>query len=493
MALAAGFAVGCPIVSELTLAVPLVVPGEGGLRVQMRVEAPDADGRRALTLHSGGEAAATGSSKWTCHAMGVLAGEQTTDRALNEPLEAWPPPGATSLDVTHLYARLAGRGLDYGPAFQGLTAAWRAGETLYGQIALPAAEAGAAGSYGIHPALFDAALHLLAAAEAFDVEDETTAVLLPFALSNVTLHATGIRQLRVRLDRSASGVTSAGKGHAAVSMVACDATGQPVATVGLLELRRAKAAQVRGAIKGDHGDLYQVSWQPVPLAVSPIAADKVLVVGGNGRMANILGVRHVPDIAALRSLLDAGERTPERVILDKTTWPWADEAQHPATDIGLPAAQAETARALLDLQALLSEARLPKATLVWVTSSAIGTGATEGVRDLVHAPLWGLLRSARNEYADRVARLVDVDGGEPTAEELWPLLRAEDEPELAWRQGKALVARLLPADRGESTATAPSPRALRPGGTVLITGGVGDLAGRWRSIWLLTMAFVIWC
>ena len=41
---------------------------------------------------------------------------------------------------------------------------------------------------------------------------------------------------------------------------------------------------------------------------------------------------------------------------------------------------------------------------------AISTGADDEVGDLVHAPLWGLLRSTRTEHADRVLRLLDVEG-----------------------------------------------------------------------------------
>ena len=74
------------------------------------------------------------------------------------------------------------------------------------------------------------------------------------------------------------------------------------------------------------------------------------------------------------------------------------------------ALQSETARVLGDVQALLSDARLAPAALVWVTSSAISTGADDGVGDLVHAPLWGLLRSTRNEHSDRMLRLLDVEG-----------------------------------------------------------------------------------
>src|SRR5712691_7955655 len=73
LALAAGLAVGSPTVRELTLAVPLLVPAKGGLRVQVQVEAADAEGRRALSLHSQEEAASNGSGGWRRHAMGVLA------------------------------------------------------------------------------------------------------------------------------------------------------------------------------------------------------------------------------------------------------------------------------------------------------------------------------------------------------------------------------------------------------------------------------------
>ena len=56
-----------------------------------------------------------------------------------------------------LYARLSAGGLDYGPAFRGLTGAWRLGDVIYGQVAPPAEAADAGGDYGIHPALLDAA------------------------------------------------------------------------------------------------------------------------------------------------------------------------------------------------------------------------------------------------------------------------------------------------------------------------------------------------
>ena len=76
-------------------------------------------------------------------------------------LSVWPPEGATPVDVTDGYQRLAARGYQYGPAFQGLTALWRRGEELFAEVTLPQA-AGGVGGFGVHPVLLDAALHAAA-------------------------------------------------------------------------------------------------------------------------------------------------------------------------------------------------------------------------------------------------------------------------------------------------------------------------------------------
>ena len=75
-----------------------------------------------------------------------------------------------------------------------------------------------------------------------------------------------------------------------------------------------------------------------------------------------------------------------------------------------------------------------------------------------HAPLWGLLRSTRNEHSDRVVRLLDVAGEELSGEQLWPLLAADGEPELAWRNQRALAARLQTVGAADE-ALLPPPRA----------------------------------
>ncbi|MEJ2871903.1 SDR family NAD(P)-dependent oxidoreductase [Actinomycetospora sp. OC33-EN08] len=208
----AGRQVGTPTVDDLTLTAPLVLERE--VAVQVVLGAPDDTGRRTVSVH-----AATDGG-WLRHAEGLLAptaGAPAVDIA-------WPPPGASELAVDGLYDDLAASGLAYGPAFRGLTAAWRRDGEIFAEVGLP--EGTADPALGLHPALLDAALH----ATALTGADDTARV--PFAWQGVTVHATGASALRVRL--RPAGET--------VALTAIDAAGTPVLTVDALTLRAPVAA-----------------------------------------------------------------------------------------------------------------------------------------------------------------------------------------------------------------------------------------------------------
>ena len=183
LAIRAGREVGCDVLEELTIEAPLVLPQLGGVALQVAVGAPGASGVRPVSVHSRGEDA--NDLPWTRHAAGVLAPSAT------EPtfdLADWPPRDATPVDLNGLYDRMADVGLRYGPVFQGVRAAWQAGNEMFAEVVLPVgAEAGA---YGIHPALFDACLHPLGLRYGDDSDDGGGgAARLPFAWSGVSLYA----------------------------------------------------------------------------------------------------------------------------------------------------------------------------------------------------------------------------------------------------------------------------------------------------------------
>ncbi|MGW2329877.1 SDR family NAD(P)-dependent oxidoreductase [Streptomyces sp. NPDC001700] len=242
LAVRAGDEVGCGRIEELTLHEPLVLTERGGVAVQVVVGTPDEAGRRAVTVYSRGQDAID--LPWNRHATGLLT---TATPAGGSGLTAWPPPGAEplDLDVAALYGELVDMGLAYGPTFQGLRAAWRAGGKVFAEIALP--DDAEPDGFGLHPALLDAGLHAIGLSPAGTGD----AALLPFTWSGVELHASGAGALRVRVTP---------RQHGVVALTIADATGEPVATIESLMLRPLTAVRARPRTES----LYHVALAPLP-------------------------------------------------------------------------------------------------------------------------------------------------------------------------------------------------------------------------------------
>ncbi|MGW4131971.1 SDR family NAD(P)-dependent oxidoreductase [Amycolatopsis japonica] len=237
LTLAAGVQVDCTMLDELTLEAPLVL--EEGTDVRLSVELGDADvdGRREVGVYS-----RRGDEPWTRHAHGVLLPE--TDGAPT-PLAEWPPAGAERVGVEALYDELADAGLEYGPAFQGLRAAWRRENDVFAEIDLPEAQTGDAPAFGLHPALLDGALHGIALGV---LPDDAEGLRLPFAFSGVRLWSRGATALRVRLRPAADGV----------ALTVADAEGLPVADVDGLLLRPVSVS----GLGGYRESLFGLDWVP---------------------------------------------------------------------------------------------------------------------------------------------------------------------------------------------------------------------------------------
>ncbi|WP_280706433.1 type I polyketide synthase [Bradyrhizobium sp. BR13661] len=454
---AAARAVGLSSVSQLTLLSPLVLPAEGGVRLQVQVDALEAGaagGGRGLSIYSRAEDAPEGAS-WTLHAQGTLgeAAEATSEAGEDNELEVWPPVGGEAIDLSGHYARLAAHGYGYGPLFQGLVEAWRVGDAVVGRAVLAEALGPSADAYGLHPALLDSALHVLTLAQVKGLEDGS--ILLPFEWSEVSLAATGARELRVR-----ASVERSGEGEPLARLQLADGQGRVVAHVGGLRLKEASEAQIREAARSEAQHLYRLDWRAVML--SEAASDAApLIIGGDGKLAAALGLDHVADVSALASQLDAGGAIPATIVFDHLS-----EIEGSV----LAATHVTAARGLTELQGLLGEARLNETDVTWLTRGAVATGSYEGANGLTRAPLWGLVRSARAEHPDRSLRLVDLDAALTDASLLSKLTSTTSEPELALRHGAVLAPRLMRTSAGSG-----EPRRLDADGTVLITGGAGEL------------------
>ncbi|WP_455583737.1 SDR family NAD(P)-dependent oxidoreductase [Kitasatospora griseola] len=445
LALQAGARIGCPRVEELTLQAPLVLPEHGGTVLRLTVGAPDSRGHRPLSLHSRPDAPADGDpdDEWTRHAEGILAQDGADGAEAAGPMP-WPPPGAEPLTLDGLYDRFAAGGFAYGPAFQGLRAAWRRGDELFAEAVVPAGPAPEAARFGLHPALLDAALHAtgIPGTPGADAHPEGR---LPFSWNGVTLHATGAGVIRVRL---------APAGPDAVALAVADATGAPVATVDALVLRPAGTIGAAAAPSGrHHRDLYATEWVAAP---------------ARGSGAPAAPAQRTGDLAALLAAVEAGAPVPETVLLT------CAETAEPAA----AAVRAAVHQALADVRTWLADDRFADSRLVFATRGAVAAREGEDVRNPAHSALWGLIRSAGSEHPGRFALLdLDADDEHGTSAAVAAAL-ASGEPQSAVRGDDVLVPRLarVPRNDQDTSDDAAGPlRAFDPDGTVLVTGGTGLL------------------
>ncbi|MEU5980640.1 beta-ketoacyl synthase N-terminal-like domain-containing protein, partial [Streptomyces sp. NPDC047315] len=468
-ALRAADEAGCGGVDELVLQAPLVVPEAGAVQIQVVVDAAASDGARDVRVYSRPERDGADDTEgddgqdWTCHAEGTLT-PQARPAPPPEDTSAWPPAGARPLDVTGFYERTWAAGYGYGPAFQGVRAAWRDGADLLAEVELPDG-AGDRDGFGIHPALLDAALHpgLL-----LEEPTEDGPVRVPYAWRGVTLWADGATRVRVRLspDREAA------VGERALRLTVSDPSGAAVIGAASLVLHPVEPGQLRAARRQGPRGLFALEWVPTGTADGDTATDTGTEPWA-GLGLRLPGPDHAsyPDLAALTAALD-DTTAPTVVVADLASAGYDRDGDGD----GAYAAR----RALTLVQHWLNEPRLAETQLILLTRRAVASDEP----DPAAAAVWGLVRTAQAEEPARFTLLdldVDLDSASEGGAELPTVPEgvvtaavralAENEPQAAVRDGQLLVPRLA---RTHPPQDGPPP-ALDPEGTVLITGGTGTV------------------
>ncbi|MGW0615550.1 type I polyketide synthase [Streptomyces sp. NPDC002788] len=433
LALSVGERVGCGAVEELTLAVPLILPDTGDVRVRVVVGAEDETGRRSLEVYARPDEDGPTAGGWTRHAAGTLSpdtpdasGTPAADAEDTRAFAAWPPAGAERIGIEDLYDSFADAGFDYGPAFRGLREVWRRGDDLFALATLPESAEAAGGGFVLHPALMDTVLHAAVAGGAVPVTGGQG--WMPFSWSGV--HAPGAcgATVRVRLSAAAEGV---------VSLTLADERGRRVAHVEALTFRPAGAEQVHAAHGGQQRSLYEPHWRPARQGERETHRGPWAVLGAKDGRAALLAAAGDERVSLYESLDEVFQGEPPRhlvLCLDDIVTDGADP---------LTAAGDADKHVLALVQRFLAEERLADSTLVVLTRLALDTGVGESLESLPGASVWGLVRSAQTEHPGRF-RLLDIDDEETSRSRLADAL-ALAEDQLALRDGTALVPRLAPA------------------------------------------------
>src|SRR5260221_1273122 len=329
-------------------------------------------------------------------------------------MATWPPEGAEPVEVEYLYDVLAEAGLEYGPAFQGLTAAWREGEQVYAEVSLPEEVAHEAERFAIHPALLDAALHSIGL-----VKEGSSEIELPFSWGGVSLHAEGPRELRVSLTPEGGGV----------ALRIADGGGPPLATVGSLALRPA-SSELQATSRATRG-LLAVEWTEAALVE-----------------------RDTPptDVELLRCEIEGD----------------GDSAG---------AARKAAGSALEAIQRWLADEANAESRLALVTQGAMAATADESP-DPAAAAIWGLVRSAQAEHPGRFALIDSDGSEASREALPAVLAMGALEPQLALREGTAFAPRIVRVGAREAGEAAPAIDPERTVLITGATGTLGTLTAR---------------
>ena len=168
-------------VRNLSILQPLVLVHGRPRAVQLRIDSLETDSAR-FRIHSISEDEA----EFVLHAEGELLNEAGTTQGPFDPT-AVLARCSREMDHATLYADLLRRGLQFGPAFQGVASAWCGPSEALGRIEPTGTQV--TGTYHVHPALLDAGIQVMAAALSGAGENGASdpGLYLPAALDSFTV------------------------------------------------------------------------------------------------------------------------------------------------------------------------------------------------------------------------------------------------------------------------------------------------------------------
>ncbi|MBI4852598.1 MAG: SDR family NAD(P)-dependent oxidoreductase [Acidobacteria bacterium] len=280
-------------------------------------------------------------------------------------------------------------------------------------------------------------------------QDDTFVPRLPFAIKSLEWY--GSKNLAVAAQLH---LISQTEDSSQSNIVYWDENGQALALI--KNYITQKAPIEKFLPKPEINNFYKVDWIALPKPQNSKAKETVVV--GEITLAKELNFNYFNDLESLFAYT-VKNPIPQRIIMQISV----------LEDTELPLqASTNTERVLAQAQDLLSKREFTKTELIWLTKGAIDTGFDQDL-ELSLAPIWGLIRSIRNEYPDWSIRLIDNSSSNTAL--LQKAINVTGEPEIALCNDLILVPRLKPVEQLPIT----SPNPINPTATVLITGGTGEI------------------
>jgi acyl transferase domain-containing protein/NADPH:quinone reductase-like Zn-dependent oxidoreductase/ubiquinone/menaquinone biosynthesis C-methylase UbiE/acyl carrier protein len=213
-------------------------------------------------VFSAGTGAGSPESSWRLHASGSLRSVEDSDDPIYIDFEALKRD-ADEIGAESFYSDYERRGLDFGARFRGVKQVWRHAGKALGLIEAPVALAGEPVEYGLHPALLDACLQVVAGAVRGASEDQTEgALFMPLGVESFQLFAPAEGKLWsvVTVDVPAEGHGETIKAQIQVT----DEHGRLIAELRGMSFKRADRTTLeRSTRRSIHHWLYEIGWEPL--------------------------------------------------------------------------------------------------------------------------------------------------------------------------------------------------------------------------------------
>jgi|GEM_PF-1585768 len=496
--------------TNLSLLGAMTFPGESEREVQCAVSRTE-EGGATVRIFSRPVEGTDG--EWTLHASGALStpreGERPTAEREPESLLQGAP---SSLPVEEYYQRAKEGGVDFGPAFRGITQLRQTGNQVLARIDKPA-ELGHVGAYVAHPALLDACLQVVGGAYP---DTGVTELYVPALIEDLVVtgelddgvwsHAV-VRPLDAARKRLRADIRIFGR------------DGSPRARVRGLELQRTSLEVLSAAVTDSMDEwLYERRWEPMALTETDASAPgrdngPCLILadrGGLGRQladalardgrSSVLAFRgpafrridetsfEVPaEPAALAEALGALELPgplSDAILLWGLDGPTADDLD------GKKLGESNLLGAGAGLGLLQYLIKQGHSRGVWlVTRGAQPVESGLPLPGIAQSLLWGMARPLPIESSELDCRCVDLDPRvavntqvESLAREIRRRAEVTDD-QVAFRGGR-YVARLRRTDSRQLSSTPGAREELfHPDRSYLVVGGLGRLG-------LLTAGFL---
>ena len=431
-----------------------------------------------------------GQSSWALHAEGKIrvGGAEAATPAEQVSIQEIRLRCSQPASGEEHYQAMQGRGLHYGPAFQGVAQMWK----REGEEAIAHLRASEAGSYQVHPALLDAALQLLAAVLPESTAGET---YVPVSVASVRLFERPQPGAAVWGYVRSQSSTNNGFGG---DVFLLDESGRV-----LLEAQGLRLQKLARAAEPVDEWLYEVQWQTKELAK---LAARVLAGGSNRgdavgepqtkgtreqgswlifaddelglQLAKLLKVGGESYVLVTRG--DAYKNlSPEQYQVNPTrpedfqrllkdvgpvrgvVHLWSPDAFRPDRSFG--DLSGLNAHSVLHLVQALAGAGWPSSPRLWLVTRN-GQPVNGEAMDVTQSPVWGLGGVIANEHPELHCTRVDLGMAADAPSLLEELLSGDDERQVVLRGAVRCVARLA------KLRSAPRPQSLITNNQLPVTG-----------------------